>query len=113
MKRSIRIEGVVEKVSAEESDTYFSERPRDAQLGAWASHQSQPISSQEALHKVYDEIKEKFKDQKTISRPECWGGYRLRPNMIEFWKGRSSDLDDRLEFKLNESGAWTCQRLQP
>jgi pyridoxamine 5'-phosphate oxidase len=113
MERSVRIEGVVEKVSAEESDTYFAVRPRGAELGAWASHQSQPISSQEALHKGYDDIKEKFKGEETIPRPEFWGGYRLRPDMIEFWKGRSSRLHDRLEFKLNESGAWTSRRLQP
>lgn len=112
MERSIRVEGKVSKLEPALSDAYFQKRPRAAELGAWASHQSAPIESQQALHERFDQEELRFKDAETIPRPETWGGYRLTPDMIEFWKGRHSRLHDRLEFRLADE-KWSCQRLQP
>ncbi len=114
LERSVRIEGVVEKVSAEESDTYFSCRPRGSQLGAWTSDQSHDISSREALDKQEQEVIARFKDTENIPRPPHWGGYRLKPKRIEFWKGRASRVHDRIVYERSDtSGEWDMRRLQP
>lgn len=86
----VRIEGSVHKVSTEESDAYFGKRPRGSQLGAWASQQSQEVSSREAMDRAEQDVAERFKDTEVIPRPLHWGGYRLVPRRIEFWKVMSS-----------------------
>ncbi len=111
LHRQVRIQGKIEKATAEESNDYFLERPRGHQIGAWASPQSQVIESRDDLLKRYKEIEDKFKD-KTVPRPENWGGYRVRPNVIEFWQGKQDRLHDRFRYlKLNEQ--WEVQRLAP
>ena len=87
-------------------------RPRGAEIAAWASDQSRPIDGQAALKTKYQEKEEEFKDLEKLQRPPFWGGYRLMPDMIEFWKGRRSRFHDRIQFKAQD-GKWTYQRLQP
>lgn len=113
-ERSVRIEGVVSKVSSEESDAYFNARPRGSQIGAWSSNQSHEIAGREGLDKQEKEIIERFKDVAQIPRPPHWGGYRLTPSRIEFWKGRESRIHDRIVFERPEGATeWTAKRLQP
>ncbi|MCW8850822.1 MAG: pyridoxamine 5'-phosphate oxidase, partial [Melioribacteraceae bacterium] len=102
LARQIRIEGVVEKVTAEESDTYFNLRPHGSQLGAVVSNQSKTIPNYSFLEAEFEKVSEKFKDKK-IDRPYYWGGYRVLPIMIEFWQGRENRLHDRLRFTKNDS----------
>ncbi|HEY0955942.1 MAG TPA: pyridoxamine 5'-phosphate oxidase [Roseateles sp.] len=110
MERVVRIEGRVEKTSAQESDDYFKSRPLDSRLGAWASPQSQPISSRAVL--VANAAKAAVQHGLNPERPPHWGGYRLVPERFEFWQGRRSRLHDRLVFSLN-TGAWVRERLAP
>ncbi len=109
--RQVRIEGSVEKVSEEESDQYFHSRPLGSKLGAWASNQSEVIGSREELEKRFDELGWEFGDN--IPRPPHWGGYRVRPERIEFWQGRENRLHDRLRYRLLEDGTWLIERLGP
>ena len=111
VKRQVRIEGTVEKVSTEESEKYFHSRPFGSKLGAWASNQSEVIRSREELEKRFEEFGWKFGDN--IPRPAHWGGYRVRPNMIEFWQGRENRLHDRLRYRLQPDGSWLIERLGP
>lgn len=111
LERQIRIEGRVERTSAEESDKYFHSRPLKSRLSAIASAQSTPIASRSALEQHYDAIAAKFGDQPP--RPENWGGFRLVPERIEFWQGRRSRFHDRIVYTLQADGSWTRQRLQP
>lgn len=117
LERSVRIEGKVEKVSAKESDDYFQSRPRGSQIGAWSSKQSHEIQSREQLELQEQTILQKFHHEGQIPRPPHWGGFRLIPNRIEFWKGRQSRLHDRIVFERNsysmEDTQWTIKRLQP
>jgi len=110
LERVVRIEGRVEKVSAEESDAYFDSRPLDSRLGAWASPQSQVISSRAVL--VANAAKAAVQHGLKPSRPPHWGGYRLVPESWEFWQGRKSRLHDRLRYRL-EGGLWVRERLAP
>jgi pyridoxamine 5'-phosphate oxidase len=110
MERVVRIEGRVEKTSAQESDDYFKSRPLDSRLGAWASPQSQVISSRAVL--VANAAKAAMQHGLNPERPPHWGGYRLVPDRFEFWQGRRSRLHDRLVFRL-ESDAWARERLAP
>lgn len=121
-ERSVRVEGDVARVSAEESDAYFESRPAMSRLGAWASEQSEEVEGREVLEKRWDKLMEEYmpggKDSepvKEIKRPEGWGGYRLVPTRIEFWKGRSSRLHDRVVFEREsaDSKTWSQKRLQP
>ncbi|MBD1904807.1 pyridoxamine 5'-phosphate oxidase [Funiculus sociatus GB2-A5] len=112
LERQVRIEGRVEKVSDEESDTYFHSRPLLSQMGAWASYQSQVIDSREVLEQRLEELKVKFENQE-IPRPQHWGGYRVIPTGIEFWQGRPSRLHDRLFYQLCDDGSWVIERLSP
>lgn len=110
--RQVRFSGSVERVSDEESDYYFKFRPRESQLGAWASKQSQELDSRATLEKKLAYYDEKFGTD-PVPRPPFWGGYLLKPSQIEFWQGRESRLHDRLVFKLNQSGDWNRQRVSP
>jgi pyridoxamine 5'-phosphate oxidase len=110
LERVVRIEGRVEKVSADESDAYFRSRPLDSRLGAWASPQSQVISSRAVL--VANAAKAAALHGLSPSRPPHWGGYRLLPDTWEFWQGRKSRLHDRLRYRLVD-GTWTRERLAP
>lgn len=114
LERSVRIEGRVEQVSPAESDAYFNSRPKGSQIGAWTSNQSSRIEDRVALEKQEAEIMAKFAAMSAIPRPPHWGGFRLVPSKIEFWKGRESRLHDRIVFerKDGEKG-WTRCRLQP
>jgi pyridoxamine 5'-phosphate oxidase len=110
LERQVRIQGVVERVSAAESDEYFHSRPAASRIGAWASPQSAAIPNREFLEEAEKRFKTEFGN--TPPRPEHWGGYRLRPNEIEFWQGRPSRLHDRMHYKL--AGAnWRVNRLAP
>ena len=115
LERSIRIEGTVEKVSEEESTAYFQSRPRGSQIGAWTSNQSSDIGSREDLVTQEEDIIAKFEGMDTIPKPSHWGGFRLVPSRIEFWKGRESRLHDRIVYEKDEGGSsWTSpRRLQP
>jgi pyridoxamine 5'-phosphate oxidase len=108
--RQVRIEGEVEKISAAESERYFQSRPLGSRLGAWASIQSEVIDHREALEARFAELQKRFGED--VPRPEHWGGYRLKPNSIEFWQGRDNRLHDRLRYR-REDGAWVIERLAP
>ncbi len=110
LERVVRIEGRVEKTSAEESDAYYASRPLDSRLGAWASPQSQVIASRAVL--VTGAAKAAALHALNPPRPPHWGGYRLVPDRWEFWQGRKSRLHDRLRYRL-ESGSWVRERLAP
>lgn len=110
-ERVVRIEGLVEKTSAEESDAYFASRPLASRIGAWASEQSQPISSRAVLVARAAEFGLRYGIHPP--RPPHWGGYRLVPDRWEFWQGRASRLHDRLVYSLQPDGAWARQRLSP
>ncbi len=110
-ERVVRIEGRVEKTSAQESDLYYASRPLDSRLGAWASPQSQPISSRTVL--VANAAKAAAVHGLHPPRPPHWGGYRLIPDRIEFWQGRPSRLHDRLVYQLDDQGQWQRHRLAP
>ena len=112
LDRQIRFTGKVEKVSATDSDLYFSKRPRESQLGAWASDQSSSIRSREALISDFEAIEKKYKDR-DVPRPPHWGGYRIVPHEIEFWQGRPMRLHDRIVFYKNDAGEWLKKRLAP
>lgn len=112
LERQIRVEGRVERVSSEESDTYFHSRPEGSQIGALASHQSQVIASREVLERRTAELSAQYAGRE-IPRPESWGGFRVIPDTIEFWQGRPSRLHDRLRYCRNDDGSWTIERLSP
>jgi pyridoxamine 5'-phosphate oxidase len=111
-ERQVRVEGKVERVSAEESDDYFKTRPRESQLGAWASPQSESIASRAQLQARADELSSLYEGQE-IPRPEHWGGFRVRAERIEFWKGRTGRLHDRIVYEVQPGGGWTIGRLAP
>ena len=108
--RQVRIEGAVERVSATESEEYFQSRPLGSKLGAWASNQSEVVDNRETLEGRFLELQKRFGEN--VPRPAHWGGYRLKPNAIEFWQGRDNRLHDRLRYRLQD-GVWLIDRLGP
>lgn len=111
LERQVRIEGTVEKLSDKESDTYFEVRPPKSKLGAWASPQSKVIPDRNYLENLIVDFEERFKN-KPIARPANWGGYIVKPYLIEFWQGRASRLHDRIQYTLTEN-TWKIERLAP
>jgi pyridoxamine 5'-phosphate oxidase len=111
LERQIRIEGIVSKTSEAVSDTYFLSRPKESQIGAWSSPQSSVIKDRSILEENVNNIRKKF-EQATIVRPPFWGGYIVKPTLIEFWQGRSSRLHDRIEYFI-ENDSWQIRRLAP
>ena len=111
LERVVRIEGIVEKVSDEESDAYFNSRPLDSRIGAWASPQSEVISGRGVLLANAARYGAKFLLQPP--RPPHWGGYRLKPDNWQFWQGRKSRLHDRLRYTLQDDASWLRERLAP
>lgn len=112
LERQVRVEGEIERTSEQESQEYFQTRPRESQIGAWASPQSNVVADREVLEQRARELEEYYRDRE-IECPPHWGGYRLRPDRIEFWKGRVGRLHDRLLYIRLADGDWTIKRLAP
>lgn len=110
-ERQVRIEGRVERASAEESEGYFQSRPRGSQLGAWASPQSQRIQSRAQLDGLVHEVEARFADR-AVTRPDFWGGYLVFPESVELWLGRADRLHDRFLYRPEGAG-WSIERLAP
>jgi pyridoxamine 5'-phosphate oxidase len=113
MERQVRVEGMVERMSGEESQVYFDTRIRGSRVGAWASRQSEVLEGRETLEGWVKGVEEKFEGEEKIPVPEFWGGLRIKPVMVEFWQGRESRLHDRFQYEKMEDGEWRIQRLSP
>lgn len=112
IERQVCVSGIASKVSAAESDRYFSSRPRESQIAAWASAQSAPLSSRDELMQRYEQTVTEFAG-KSIPRPPFWGGYRVQPEQFEFWQGGAHRLHDRFRYDRNATGGWDISRLSP
>jgi pyridoxamine 5'-phosphate oxidase len=112
LESQIRVEGRVERAADAVADLYFARRPRASQLGAWASPQSEPVPSRDDLERRLEEASARFAER-DVPRPPGWGGYRLRPDLLEFWQGRPSRMHDRLLYRRRGIGGWESQRLAP
>lgn len=113
LARQVIVEGAVERVDAGESDAYFAARPKGSQLGAWASDQSSVLADRDTLDRRYADLEEQHRDDEQIPRPEFWGGYRVVPEVMEFWQGRPSRLHDRLRYTKIDGAEWRIERLAP
>jgi pyridoxamine 5'-phosphate oxidase len=111
LHRQVRVRGRVETLSPAESDAYFASRPRDSQIGAWASEQSRPLADRAALEERVYELEIRFPD--AVPRPTHWGGWRLVPAEFEFWQGRPSRLHDRFRYTFASTNSWSITRLNP
>ena len=113
VERQVRINGTVEKVTAEESDSYFATRPLDSRLSVYASRQSEVLTGGRAsLEARFETARQTYADG-NVPRPAWWGGYRVIPDEVEFWQGRESRLHDRLQYRRNQGGVWIRERLAP
>ena len=112
LERQVRVTGLIEKTSLEENDTYFQSRPKESQVGALASPQSQVIESRQWLDDRYKKLTDQFENT-TIQRPEHWGGFLVKPVIVEFWQGRPGRLHDRIQYTILEDGGWKIERLAP
>lgn len=112
LERQVKVCGLAEPLSTAEVLKYFVTRPRDSQLGAWASQQSRPISSRALLMQQFESMKNKFAKGE-IPLPDFWGGFRVKPHEIEFWQGGAARLHDRFQYSLQADGQWAIQRLEP
>ena len=115
LHRQVRVAGDIERVESEVTQRYFQSRPRDSQLGAWASEQSTVIEHRDALHEQFEAIKNRYAEQDQVPVPPFWGGFRLKPHTLEFWQGQPNRLHDRLRYRRdpNEDGRWIIERLSP
>lgn len=111
IERQVILDGKIEKLSRQESETYFASRPRESQLGAWASHQDQILNSRKELEEAYHHFEKVFENQ-VVPMPPYWGGYRLLPERFEFWQGRMNRLHDRFRYLL-KGNEWQIDRLAP
>lgn len=109
----VRVQGVASRIAPAESDAYFATRPRQSQLGAWASTQSAEIENRAALDAELERATKRFADESSIPRPPHWGGFRIAPTLIEIWRDQRGRLHDRYCYTRGDDGAWTCVRLQP
>ncbi len=112
LERQVRVEGVVSQTTRTESEAYFVSRPRESQLGALASRQSRVIACREALEQRYQQLAKQYPEG-NIPMPDYWGGYRLKPDMLEFWQGRHDRMHDRLRYRPQQEGGWLLERLEP
>jgi len=112
LERQVKVCGVAEPLSTAEVLKYFVSRPRESQLGAWASHQSRRISSRQLLMQQFEAMKNRF-SRGEIPVPDFWGGFRVVPHQIEFWQGGEHRLHDRFQYNRQESGDWSIERLEP
>ncbi|MGB6329780.1 MAG: pyridoxamine 5'-phosphate oxidase [Halarcobacter sp.] len=112
LDRQVKIEGTIQKISTKESLKYFLSRPKGSQLGAWVSHQSEIVTSRSLLEAKFDEIKNKF-IKGEIPFPDFWGGYTIKPEVIEFWQAGTNRLHDRFVYTLQEDSSWKIERLAP
>lgn len=112
LERQVRIEGTVSKLSRDASISYYHSRPRGSQISAWASPQSEIVSKKELSDKR-EAVEDKFKDVDPLPLPEFWGGYIIRPTVIEFWQGRENRYHDRLKYHLSDESLWIPKRLAP
>jgi pyridoxamine 5'-phosphate oxidase len=110
-ERQVRIEGRANRLSDEESDAYFTSRPHGSRIGAWASQQSRPVESRSILEERVRALEAEY-ESREIPRPPFWGGYRVEPDVVEFWQGRENRLHDRLVYRRT-GGGWNIERLQP
>ena len=112
LERQVRITGLIQKIGGQQSDEYFRSRPESSRIGAWASPQSRVIESRDWLDDQFNELVNKMEGT-DIKRPPHWGGYIVKPVVIEFWQGRPSRLHDRIQYTLEENGEWKIERLAP
>jgi pyridoxamine 5'-phosphate oxidase len=113
IQRQVIVEGAVTKLTTEQSEPYFHSRPRGSQLGAWASHQSTVIGSRAELEDRYAELSQRWPEGTPVPMPEFWGGYRVEPQVIEFWHGRVDRMHDRFRYRRTAEGGWAPERLAP
>ena len=113
LEREVRIEGSVKRVSRAESERYFQSRPKGSRLGAWASPQSAVIADRKLLEKRLKDLESRYSGMDEVPLPEFWGGYRVEPEVIEFWQGRPNRLHDRLQYWRDENNLWRRERLAP
>lgn len=112
LERQVRIEGTAGKIPSADSEAYFHTRPRESRLGSLASRQSQVVASREILDNRFQQLAGQYPDD-NIPMPNHWGGYRVRPEMLEFWQGRHGRMHDRLRYRLQKGGGWLLERLEP
>lgn len=114
LERQVRVEGMVSKVSAAESEAYFHTRPRESRLGALASRQSQIVADRQTLDTRFAQLAAQYPEEDdNIPMPNQWGGYRVKPEMLEFWQGRHGRMHDRLRYQRQRDGGWLLERLEP
>lgn len=112
LERQVRITGIIEKTGKDESDSYFQMRPKASQIGAITSPQSQVVESRQWLDERFNKLSEKLENE-TVQRPDHWGGYLVKPVIVEFWQGRPGRLHDRIQYSLSDDGSWKIERLAP